>query len=382
MIENPEAVDAAIAFVAAADRLPRPPEVDTETELRVFFASLPAADAPRRSPRLSRAVRLGAAGFAAVAATIVAVNLLSGEASTGTSGFVSQARAAEIVHLIKRALISYPPGQVLEVLTDSHEVSPTKSVWSKYNMWQSTTAPYIERQQSIGGEVPSSEEGFSSTGIPQVYDPANNTIYEPRSAYVLSNGPRSGTRTLTVPKAEPWAYGITVPVRYRGTARLVITDVQARGLQDGSDELIYGSALLTKRRGFYNTHRFYILIRPTVTAASNSNPATLQDWAQRLESRGTRVKLDGGSAVEITQDHQTVWFSLKDMRPIKSFVRTTVATNGSPSRGYDDLTTFYRAFRVVKGAGGQRLLSIQDAHPNAKIVVGQIRYMVNAQRLQ
>ena len=382
MIETPEAVEAAIAFAAAADPLPSPPEVDTEAELRTFFANLPTADAPRHIPGLGRAVRLGAAGFAAVAVTIVGVNLFRGEASNGAGGFVSQARAAEIVHLIKRTLISYPRGQVLEVLTDSHEVSPTRSVWSKFDMWQSTTAPYVERQQSIGGEVPSSEEGISSTGIPQVYDPANNTIYEPRSAYDLSSGPRSGTRTLTVPKAEPWAYGITVPSRYRGTTRLVITDAQARGLQDGSDELLYRSALLTKRRGFYNTHRFYILIHPAVIATSNSNPATLQDWAERLESRGTRVKLDGSSAVEIAQDHQTVWFSLKDMRPIKSFVRTTVATNGSPSKGYDDVTTFYRAFRIVKGAAGQRLLSIQDAHPHATIVVGQIRYVVNAQRLQ
>ena len=60
----------------------------------------------------------GAVAASAAAAAAVAVNVIGTAGQHGDGGFVSQARAAEIVQHVKQKLTAYGPGEVVETLAE------------------------------------------------------------------------------------------------------------------------------------------------------------------------------------------------------------------------------------------------------------------------
>jgi len=376
MTHYPDHVDATIGFVQAIDPMPDPlAGTDTETELRILLANLPDRQA-RRRPRLGRTVRIAVVAATAAAAAAVALVATTGS-SPGSGGFVSQAQAAEIITQLAQKLTVHTPGAILETLTSTHETGPGLSLWSTYNTWESTTTPYNERVQAGGGGRPSYEQTTNAQGIEQVYDTAHNTIYEPERDYELKPGPRTGTYTLTIARAQVLVAGVRLPAKQRGTVQLTLTSRQAHELRTGEAEVLYTTNIVRGGRGI-------IQIDPMITSdEANAPTGTFENFVKKLKSRGTRVKLDGNSAIEIYVPSQssTYWFSAKTLAPVKTVTRTTVDTNGSPAQGYDTDTTYYKTYRLLTSKAAQRLLSIQDAHPSAKIVVGALSYDAASKRL-
>jgi hypothetical protein len=380
MKHESESIDAIIDLVRVANPVadPMADTPDTEAELRVLLANLPTSAPRARQGRRRRAIRIGVVAVSAAAATAVALNLTGTGGPQGHGGFVSQAQAAEIIRQVKQTLTTYRPGEIVETLAEQHETGPGLSLWSTYNTWQSTTAPYNERVQASGGGRPSYETTVTAQGIQQTYDTATNTIYEPQAKldYNLKPGPRAGTQTLTVPRAEVLVKGVGLPADEQGTSQLTISDSQARELRSGEAEVAYSENIIRDQQGI-------IGIDPVVYSDVNTAPGTLKSWAKRLESRGTQVTLDGKRAIEITVPGDgTYWFSRASLLPIKSVSRITVAHNGSPAKGYYVYTTYYKAYRILKASSAQRLMSIQAAHPSAKIVVNPLEYRLESTRLQ
>lgn len=378
MTQISDELDATLMLVRAADPLSRAdaPPLDTEADLRVLLANLPPADPPR-SQRVRRPLVLGAVGLAAAAATVAAINLApSNQGASGSlgGGFVSQAQAAQIIAKVKRVLGHYPAGEIVVIRESQTTIRGTRTIASlTFAQWLSTSAPYRGRVAFTVAPGRGYEEGTTRQGLWQLYDPARNTIYQRTSnpGYTLTRGPRAGWWTVTLPKASVYTPDTTVPLRDRGNTTIVITDKTARALRSGVKEIAYTYSPSKSR-----AHEYWLApkVQPGLGVTGGTQPAQPPaDWVKNLTTRGTRVRLDGKGAIEISRGHNdTMWFSAKALTPIKEIVRY---------HGYTT-TTRYREFTVLKGAAAStRLLSVRLAHPSAKLVIGVAPLYYAAKRL-
>jgi hypothetical protein len=384
-------LDATLMLVRAADPLTHGDEspLDTEAELRVLLANLPAAE-PAKRPRRSRRLVLGTVGLATAAATVVAINLAPGGAglpgSVGpNSGFVSQAQAAQIISNVKRALGHYPAGEIVVTRDSGVTTQGARTIisWSD-SQWLSTSFPYRDRVASTTRPGRSYEIGTTGQGVWQVYDPSRNVIYQrtPNPGYTLTRGPRPGSWTITLPKAYVYTPHTPLPASDRGETKIVISDKIARALRSGVKEIFY-TANPTRTRA----HEYWL--DPKVHSGMDATggtrpPLPAADWVNGLTTRGTRVTLDGNSAIKISRGkNDTMWFSAKTLSPLKEVIRGRVYTShGQPTNQWQSTTIRYSEYRVLKGpAASTNLLSEQSAHPTAKLVIGVAPLYYAAQRL-
>jgi hypothetical protein len=378
MTDNSKSIDATIERVRAADPISHMHAApDTEAELRILLANLPTSK-PGKTPWRSRrpVLRIGAAGASVAAAVAVAVGLIS-TAGPVAGSFVSQAQAAEIVNEIRHTLTTYAPGDVIEILTASEETKPgSVPQWSTYDTWQSATAPYNERILSTGNGSPDYERTTTAQGVPQIYDTAQNVVYQPEAAlnYDLTPGPSAGTQTLTVPLAQVWVAGYTLSADQQGTTQLTITDADAQALQSGSAAVGYSNAVFVNGQRVIGTD-------PTILFDRNTAPSTPADWLNGFTTSTAQVKLDGTSAIEVYSADQNMafWFSAKTMLPIKSV--TPANPDGSPPAGDDVVTTYYKSYQVLSGGDAQQQLSIEAAHPSANVVTDPTQYEMELNKL-
>lgn len=372
-------LDPILTLVRAADPLPggESEPLDTEAQLRVLLANLPASEQPKH-PRRRRPLVLGAIGMGAAAATVAVANLApTGQASGPlgpTSSFVGQAEAAQIIAKVKQALAHYPPGEIVVSRQTETITRGTRVIGSwTYAQWTSTSFPYRDRFASFGTSEPSHEEGTTRHGVWQLYDPSRNTIYQrtPDPGYALTPGPHPGWWTITLPKAYLFTPGTPVPASDRGTTTITITNTRARALRRGLAEIMYTADPASTKAHEYG-------LKPKVQPAINvtggtSSPLPAADWVKGLTTRGTHVTLDGRRAIEISRGpRDTMWFSAKTLAPLKEVYRYRGQTT----------TTRYTRYTVLKGtAASSKLLSVNEAHPSAKLVIGVAPLYAAAKRL-
>jgi hypothetical protein len=356
---------------------------DTEAELRILLANLPQKTASRPRARRRR-LSLGAAFTASTAAVVLVTNVFSGgQGALVQGGFVSPAAAAQIVRHIEQALTRYAPGQIV-VSTDvgSRVGQGPRLSWTETS-WESTSAPYQERfAYSTDGR--SYEEGTTSQNVEQVYDPSRDTIYEPVASldYEFSAGPRAGTHTLTVPRAVAYRAGVKLSDSQRGSEGLVVSDAQARELRAGHAVVLYFGDVRRDGQQIIGTDPKVVRSRGNVTGSGRPVPPVA--WVAGIESRGVRVRLDGRTAIEVYDKSQstTFWFAAKTYRPLKEVIELpAVSGTGKPTGGHQVTTIRTTVYRVVSGAASRRLLSVQRAHPHARIVVGELPYLSAIRRL-
>jgi hypothetical protein len=365
---------------------------DTETALRVLLANVPAAT-PSRPRRSRRFAGLGAVALGTVAATLVVINVESGgtgeiSRTLGGSGvLVSQARAAEIIAKVSRALTRYGPDQIVVTKQLQRTTVGNRTILlANTNDWQSSSAPYRERFAESTTPGTSYDQSTTANGIPQVYDPANNTIYQ-RTAeplYKLSRGSSTGTWRVTVPRANVYGIDTPVPAADRGTEQITVSDAVASALRSGVDGVIYGRVIgRLKART--------IGIAPHIGAANDSTsgdgaPVVVADWVSGLKTRGTRVRLDGKSAIEIysPSESATFWFSAGTLHPLKMVSRGRYDTSsGKPTSKHEVTTIRFTDYQVLRSTTAtERLLLLQDAYPKAKLVVGHRQYVLAGRRLR
>jgi hypothetical protein len=363
---------------------------DTEAALRVLLANVPAAT-PRQPRRSRRFVGLGAVAMGAVAATLVVINVDSGgtgeiSRTLGGSGvLVSQARAAEIIAKVSRALTHYAPGQIVVTKQVQKTTVGKRTILSATTSdWQSSSVPYRERFANSVTPGTSYDQSTTANGIAQVYDPANNTIYQRTAGplYKLSRGSSTGTWRVTVPRAYVYGIDTPVPAADRGTEQITVSDAVARALRSGVDGVIYGKIIgLTQKRT--------IGIAPHIGAANDSigggDPVVAADWVSDLKTRGTQVRLDGKSAIEIywPSESATLWFSAKTLHPLKMVNRGVYYTPSGKRTSQREVTTIrFTDYQVVRSTTAtERLQLLQDAYPKAKLVVGHRQYVLAARRL-
>jgi hypothetical protein len=364
---------------------------DTETALRVLLANVPAAT-PSRPRRSRRFAGLGAVALGAVAATLVVINVESGgtgeiSQTLGGSGvLVSQARAAEIIAKVSRALTYYGPDQIVITKMVQQTTVGNRTILSATTSdWQSSSAPYRERFAESTMPGTRYDQSTTANGIAQVYDPANNTIYQ-RTAeplYKLSRGSSTGTWRVTVPRALVYGINTPVPAADRGTEQITVSDAVASALRSGLDGVIYGRII-----GQLKTRT--IGIAPHIGAANDSisggAPVVPADWVAGLKTHGTQVRLDGKSAIEIysPQESTTYWFSAGTLHPLKMVSRGFYDTgSGKPTGKHEVMTIRFTDYQVLRStAATERLLLLQDAYPQAKLVIGQRQYVLAGRRLR
>jgi hypothetical protein len=364
---------------------------DTEAALRVLLANVPAAT-PSRPRRSRRFVGLGAVAVGAVAATLVVINVEPGgtgeiSRTLGGSGvLVSQARAAEIIAKVSRSLTHYGPNQIVVTKMVQQTTVGTRTILSATTSdWQSTSAPYRERFAGSTRPGTSYDQSTTANGIAQVYDPANNTIYQ-RTAeplYKLSRGSSTGTWRVTVPRAYVYGIDTPVPAADRGAEQITISDAVASALRSGIDGVIYGRII-----GSSQTRT--IGIAPRIGAANDSisggPPVVAADWVAGLKTHGTQVRLDGKSAIEIysREESATYWFSAGTLHPLKAVWRGFYSTSSGKLTSKHELTTLrFTDYQVLRGTTAtERLLLLQDAYPQAKLVIGQRQYVLAGRRVR
>jgi hypothetical protein len=388
MTQISDELDATLMLVRAADPLAHndTSPLDTEAELRVLLANLPAAE-PGKSPHRSRRLVLGTVGFATVAATVVAINLVPGAAGSlaPNSGFVSQAQAAQIISNVKRALGHYPPGEIVVTRESGVTTQGARTIisWSD-SQWLSTSFPYRDRVASTTRPGRSYEMGTTQQGVWQVYDPSRNVIYQrtPNPGYTLTRGPGAGRWTVTLPKAYVYTPDTPVPASDRSNTTIVVTDKTVRELRSGVKEISY-TVNPTRTRA----HEYWLdpKVQPGIDATGGTRPPLpAADWVKGLTTRGTRVTLDGSSAIKISRgQNDTMWFSAKTLSPLKEVMRGRVYTrHDRPTNRWQSTTIRYSEYRVLKGAAASTsLLSMQRAHPTAKLVIGVASLYDAARRL-
>jgi hypothetical protein len=391
MTQISDELDATLMLVRTADPLPRgdTSRLDTEAELRVLLANLPPAE-PARSPRTRRRLLLGAVGLTAAAATVAAINLVpSGQRLPGSltpsSGFVSQAQAAQIITNVKRAFAHYPAGEILITRQSGVTTQGGRTIgsWS-ISQWLSTSAPYRDRVAFAYRPGRSYEIGTTQQNLWQVYDPSRNVIYQrtPNPGYTLTRGPRSRWWTVTLPKASVLTPETPVPASDRGDTTITISDKTERALRSGVKQISYTvDATGTRARSYWLDPK----VRPGMDATGGTRPPLpAADWVKGLTTRGTRVTLDGGNAIKISRGkNDTMWFAAKTLKPLKEVMRDRVYTkHGRPTNRWQSTTIRYGEYRVLKGAAASTgLLSVQRAHPTATLVIGVTPLYDAARRL-
>lgn len=378
-------LEATLDLVRAVDPLRRSEleHPDTDAELRILLANLPDRTPVRRPRRFGRPLVLGAVAAGALAATLIVTNVAgSGEDSGVSSVLVSPARAAEIVANLKRKLVNYPPGELIE-----WQIAATtngKYSWNE-SFWASTSVPYRARMAMSTHPGSSYDIGATSQGVPQIYDPATDTVYEPEvQAYKLTAGPGNGTWTVTAPRGHA-SPGITLPPADRGTVKIKVTNGQAQKLRSGVDSVAYRNVGNQKRGIDIDPH-----IGRIYNVTGSSAPSVPSSWVADLKTRGVKVRLDGKSAIEITAPDaympggSTFWFARKTLAPLKEVDRVPRLNSRNGRTGkYDVITSRYTLYRVLKGtAASPQFLSVSAAHPNAKLVVGEAKFNAAQLRLQ
>jgi hypothetical protein len=386
MKHETEALEATLELVRAADPLyySDGEQPDTEAALRVMLANVPVSRS-QRAPRRRRVLTLAGVAVGATAATVAALNVVpsgSGGVSSvlnQTGVLVSPARAAQIIARVQRQLTHFGPDEIIEMKYVIHQTQPG-FVWAaSWGQWESTNSPYRElvtSSSSSNQSAPRSySEGTTAQDIIQLYDPSRNTIYEPmaKPTWRLTAGPRAGTWTLTVPLAVVYTeLARRLPTGLRGTERLTISDAQARALRSGAKEVVYG-----KPDDAYPFKNFTVFTQPRIGVYPNvtgyGRPEAPASWVSGLKTRGLKVRLYGQSAIEITDAyHTTYWFSAATLYPLKSVQRS----------GKTLVTTRYTVYKVLSGtAASTSLLSVRDAHPAARIVVGERAFYAAEKRL-
>jgi hypothetical protein len=385
MKHEAEALEATLERVRAADPLyySQSEQPDTETALRVMLATVPVSRS-RTVPRHRRVLTLGGVALGAAIAAVVALNVLpsGGGGVFGvlnqTGVLVSPARAAQIIARVQRQLTHFAPNEIIEFKDVIHQTQPGFVSTSSQSQWESTSSPYrllvtmTSKSNQSGSQAYS--EGTTAQNIIQLYDPSRNTIYEPmaKPTWRLTPGPRTGTWTLTVPRAVVYTeLARRLPSALRGTERLNISDAQARALRSGTKEVVYG-------RPYPSRQNFSIFTQPRIGTYPNvtggGRPEVPASWISGLNTRGLRVRLYGQSAIEITSKkyHTTYWFSAATLHPLKSEIRF----------GKTLVTSRFAVYKVLRGtAASTSLLSIRNAHPTARIVVGERAFYAAEKRL-
>ena len=388
MKHESEALEATLELVRAADPLyySQDEQPDTEAALRVMLANVPVSRA-RRDPHRRRILTLAGVAVGATAATVVALNVVPG-GSGGVSNvlnqtgvLVSPARAAQIIARVQRQLTHFGPDEIIEFKVVSHQTSPAPAYTWSQSQWESTNSPYRElvtmtSSNSTQSAFQNFSEGTTAQDVIQLYDPSRNTIYEPvaKPTWRLTAGPRAGTWTLTVPRAVLYTeLPKRLPPALRGDERLTISDAQARELRSGSKDVVYEQP----DDSYPSRQDFSILTGPTVGTESNitgyGRPEVPAAWVTGLKTRGLKVRLYGQSAIEISGQNQTTyWFSARTLYPIKSVTRY----------GKTLVTSRFEVYKVLsETAASTSLLSVRDAHPAARIVVGERAFYAAEKRL-
>jgi hypothetical protein len=154
-----------------------------------------------------------------------------------------------------------------------------------------------------------------------------------------------------------------LPAALRGTERLTISDAQARALRSGAKEVVYEQP----DDSYPSRQDFSIFTQPRVGTEANitgyGRPEVPAAWVSGLKTRGLKVRLYGQSAIEISGANQTTyWFSAASLYPLKSVTRY----------GKTLVTSRFTVYKVLSGtAASTSLLSIRQAHPTARVVVGE-----------
>lgn len=381
-----EELEATLGLVRAADPLyyAEDEQPDTEAALRVLLANVPVSRS-RRTPRRRRGLTLAGVASGAAAATVVALNLVpSGGGVSNVLGqagvLVSPARAAQIIARVQHQLTHFSPNDIIEFKVISHQTGPRQAFTWSQSQWESTSSPYRElvtltSSNSSQTGFQNYSEGTTAQDIIQLYDPAGNTIYEPlaKPAWRLTPGAQAGTWTLTVPRAVLYTeLARSLPAALRGTERLTISDAQARALRSGAKEVVYEHPYPA------STQKFSIFTQPRIGTYPNvtgyGHPEAPASWVSGLKTRGVRVRLHGQSAIEITskQNPTTYWFSAATLYPLKSVTRY----------GKTVVTSRYTVYKVLSGAAASTsLLSLRQAHPTARTVVGERAFYAAQKRL-
>lgn len=386
MKHESEALEATLELVRAADPLyySEGEQPDTEAALRVMLANVPVSRS-HRAPQRRRVLTLAGVAVGATVATVVALNVApsGGGGVTGvlnqTGVLVSPARAAQIIARVQRQLTQFAPNEIIEFQDVTHQTGPGPATLTQ-SQWESTNSPYRELVTMTSSSAKQSgfqnySEGTTPQDIIQLYDPSRNTIYEPQAkpAWRLTAGPRAGTWTLTVPRAVLYTeLARTLPPALRGTERLTISDAQASALRSGAKEVVYDHSDLA-----YPMQDFSVFTEPKIGTYPNitgyGRPEVPASWTSGLKARGLKVRLYGQSAIEITGKYRTTyWFSATTLYPLKSVTRW----------GKNLVTSRFTVYKVLNGkAASTSLLSVSNAHPTARIVVGERAFYAAEKRL-
>ncbi len=326
-------------------------------ELEVAIRRELAAAPVRRRRRI--AIR----AFVAAGAVAGAALVLAGLALERDSSVVPPA-SAEVLRRAAAALARHP-GTILHVAFTGTQHNPdgTTIRW-RQESWQEEDPPHDSRllNQLLRG-TPAGVDQATTDGVPEIYDPASNTIYVGRAptphpsrssqfAYHLTRGPRPGTFRLHVEAG-----------RIR-TRVIVITGAQARALRDGRDT-IGGGFRLWRRR---------VLLIPALVPVRHRRAASQPDPDPFSGGFGAQIRallrsgrarvvgpvvVHGRRAIQIATPDRSIVYDVEPhgYRPIEL---DTHGTGGGTSLDF-------RVYRFLPAGGNRDLLHLQAQHPGATV---------------
>ena len=320
--------------------------------------------APRRRRRLG--IRLALAGVATAAVALGALNLLvrgvPSTASPAAAAIMRQAAAA----------LARTPGTILEIKftgTQGNGNGTTVS-WSQESFTEQRP-PYDTRLVNLRlSGTPAGVEQATVSGVPQVYDPARNTIYIGSSPsrthtnhYLFSPGPAPGTSRVRVPTAYRFSARTSELVRtiYH---TVIVTSAQAKALRDGNETVVWtregnGDRVTDPR------------VVPAPRASSPDDASSLDPFSATFRSRVLTLLRSGHARVtghatvdgletlkiQAADGHTTYYVAPNDYTPVEL---TTRGTSGGSVVRFD-------VYRELPAAQNTRLLSLTAQHPAARI---------------
>jgi hypothetical protein len=285
--------------------------------------------APRRS--IGRTVAAPAA--VGVALTATAVVMLAGGPGAGPPS--AAAAINQTLHWLSPSAHSVLHARSVETLGDSQTTR---------ELWQSTDNPNLERQRTVGTTT------FETAGD-GIYDPATDTIYAaPNSPSAIQAADKKKRAQIAAGHAGDGKKAAAEP-----SGRKPVEVAQADGPPpfNGPEPSVAEDPIVMKVRMLLQDGRM------TVRGREMHNG--VESWA---------ISLKQGLGDPVW----TLWVSAADGKPLE-------LRDPGQHAGDKPQTIRWDAYEVLPDANAQSVVSVQGAHPGARVVTDPAQYAAAEQRL-